>query len=276
MSLLVLIVLYETEPSAAQTITTLLRCTALSRCSQIVVVDHSRQDQSQACSLAFSGLGRPVVYEHDPSNPPLGSAYNRVIKTHLGGALYAVILDQDSALPTDFLQVGLDAAVAHREPSLMVPTVMTEHRIASPCWAWLGWGLAWKRADSGWHSLKHCSAITSGCWVHRRLFTAVGLWFDERLQLYGIDTDYFRRLARFDSRFFVLPVSLLHSLSFDEASVDSKARKLNEIFASHRLIFSDAAWPVRRLVDLLQMAIRLRYAMKYRNMRFLPGSNRHA
>lgn len=275
MPFILLIVLYETAPGDAQTITTLLNCEALAQCSEFVVVDHSRLDQSAACRLACAGLPRPVIYVHDPSNPPLGSAYNRVIREHLGEAEYALILDQDSTLPASFLRTAIDAARAHGGPSLMVPTIVTADRIASPCWTWLTWGFPWRHADSGWHSLRTCSAITSGCWIHRRVFTTGGLWFDERLQLYGIETDFFRRLARLDARFYVLPVSLQHSMSFDEATVDVKARKLDQIFASHRLIFENDGWGTRTLLALLQLAVRLKYAIRYRSKRFLPLPNRH-
>lgn len=273
MPFILLIILYETTPSEAQTITTLLECEELAQCSEFVVVDHSQHDQSTACRQACASLPRPVIYEHDPSNPPLSRAYNRVIRQHLGKAEYVLIMDQDSSLPSDFLQRAIGAARDHGAPSLMVPTVLTADRIASPCWSVLAWGMPWRRASPGWHSLHTSSAIMSGCWIHRRIFNTENLWFDERLQLYGIDTDFFRRLARLDPGFYVLPVSLRHSLSFDEATVDIKARKLEQVFQAYRLIFEEAAWSTRVIVSLLHILVRLKYAIKYRSKRFLQLSN---
>ncbi len=273
-SFCLLIVLYETPPAAAQTIQTLLATSNLSMVEKVVILDHSAREQRGECLSLCAPLGGRLVYEHDPGNPPLGIAYNRAIRRHLGDATYVVVLDQDTELPGNFLACAAAAAEERGQPSSMAANIVSSGRIASPCWSLFGWGRSWKSEHRGWHSWKFCSAITSASCIHRRVFVDFGLYYSEKLVLYGIDTDFFRRLAHADPRFFVLPISIQHSLSFDEASAEQKIGKLDQIFSANRQIYSDAAWPSRLVVHLLEMLLRVKYSIKYRNLLFLSDQSR--
>lgn len=273
-SFLIAVVIYETPPAQSETLRSLRGCRGLSNRDTLLVIDHSSIDQEAACLRMCQGCSLTVRYHHDPANPPLGISYNRALAEHLGGHTYYVLLDQDSHLPPEFFETVRRCAHEYGEPSALAPNILAAARIASPCWSAFGWGRSWRRPREGWHSWHFCSAITSATCIHRRVFVEFRLRYSETLVFYGIDTDFFRRLGRIDSRFLVLPMSLQHSLSFDDSSLAVKASKLDQIFTANRQIYSDSGILSRYIVSTLEYVLRLKYALKHRSLVFLTGRAR--
>ena len=176
LSFVAIAVLYRTAPDAAATLRALAASRGLGACRQVVVVDHSpeRQDAAFDRVAALFTPGQ-AVYEHVPRNPPLGAAYNAAVRAHLGDADYALILDQDTCLPEDFVATALAAARENALPSVMAPHMVAAGRIASPCRLFLGWGRRWGAPRPGWQSLRANTLINSGAWIHRRVFLDFGV-----------------------------------------------------------------------------------------------------
>jgi GT2 family glycosyltransferase len=191
------------------------------------------------------------------------------VRAHLGDADYVLILDQDTRLPQDFVATALAAAHANALPSVIAAHMLAGDRIASPCRLALGWGRRWAAPRPGWQSLRANTLINSGAWIHRRVFVELGVWYNESLALYGTDTDFFRRLGRLEPRLFVLPLQVAHDLSFDAASVDEKAAKIDAMLAANRAIYAADGWMVRAGLRCMNALVRLRYAVRYRTVRFL-------
>lgn len=265
-----IVVLYRTAPDAAATLRTLASSRGLEACRRMVVIDHSprRQDVAFARAAALFAPGL-AVYEHAPHNPPLGAAYNAAIRAHLGDADYVLVLDQDTRLPEAFPALALAAAQANASPSVIAAHMLAGARIASPCRLFLGWGRRWPAPRPGWQSLRANTLINSGAWIHRRVFVELGVWYSETLALYGTDTDFFRRLGRLEPRLFVLPLQVAHDLSFHTASIDEKAAKIDAMLAANRAIYAADGWPARVGLRCMNALVRLRYAARYRTVKFL-------
>jgi hypothetical protein len=269
-SFIAIVVVYLTAPDAASTLRTLAACTGMDRCARVVVVDHGpvRQDEAFA-RIAAMLAPTPAVYDFSPHNPPLGQAYNRAIREHLGEADYALVLDQDTSLPRDIVAIAQRGALTESFPTLMGPHMRSAGRIASPCRIFLGWGRRWASPRVGWQSLRRNTLINSGAWIHRRAFETFDVWYNESLKLYGIDTDFFKRLGTHDPRFLALPVVIDHDLSFDSASLDGKAAKVDAMLAANRVVYADDGWLARFGVRCVNAIVRLRYIARYRSFRFL-------
>lgn len=269
-SFVAIVVLHRTAPDVAATLRTLAACERMDACRRVVVVDHGPERQDAAFQRGAAAFGAtPVVYEHAPCNPPLGAAYNAAIRAHLGAAAYVLILDQDTQLPVGLPATAESAATAHAFPSVMAPHMLAGTRIASPCRLFLGWGRRWAAQRTGWQSLRANTLINSGAWIHRRVFEACDLWYSETLALYGTDTDFFRRLGRREPRFLVLPMAIAHDLSFDSSSLDGKARKVDAMLAANRTVYRADGLLVRAGVRCMNALVRLKYALRYRTLRFL-------
>ena len=269
-SFVAVVVLYLTQLDETPTLRTLARCARLETCLGVVVVDHGpvRQDEAFA-RVAAAFAPTPTFYQFAPENPPLGQAYNRAIREHLGNAAYVLVLDQDTQLPREIVEVVERAAVAESFPTLIAPHMLAGARIASPCRLLLGWGRRWPTPLAGWQSLRKNTLINSGAWIHRRAFHELGVWYRESLKLYGIDTDFFKRLGRQEPRFLALPIVIAHDLSFDSASLESKAGKLDAMLAANRVVYADDGWLARLGVRCVNALVRVKYSLQYRTLRFL-------
>lgn len=269
-SFVAIVVLYRTAPDEAATLRTLAACRGMEACRLVVVVDHGpvRQDDAFA-RIAVALAPSRVIYDHAPRNPPLGAAYNAAIRAHLERAAYVLILDQDTALPHEFLVTARTEAVAASFPTLMAPHMLAGDRIASPCRLFLGWGRRWATQRPGWESLRSNTLINSGAWIHRRVFETFDVWYSETLTLYGTDTDFFHRLGRREARFLALPIAIQHDFSFDASSIEGKASKVDAMLAANRTIYASEGVLVRASVRCMNAVVRLKYAVQYRTLRFL-------
>ena len=263
------VVLYRVAADASRTLQSLARCDGLAACGGIVVIDHSPKPDPAAFARWRERVSVPCHYAPDPGNPPLGAAYNRAIGGHLGDADYVLTLDQDTELAPSFLLAASQGASACGFASVMAPHIRADTRIASPCWMFLGWGRSWPSPRPGWQSLRRCSLINSGAWIHRRVFESFNLRYSERLRLYGVDTDFYLRLSAHDPRLWVLPIELAHDLSFDVADRNGKVEKVSAILAANRAVYAASPAPTRCAVSVLSWVVRLRYALRYRDRRFL-------
>jgi GT2 family glycosyltransferase len=264
-----IVVLYRVAADASRTLQSLALCDGLQACREVVVLDHSPQPDHGAFARLRERLRVPCSYAADPGNPPLGVAYNRAIRSHLGDADYVLTLDQDTDLAPSFLIAAAEGAQASGFASVMAPHIRAGTRIASPCWMFLGWGRGWQRPRPNWQSLRRCSLINSGAWIHRRVFEGFDLRYSEQLRLYGVDTDFFLRLSAHDARLWVLPIELMHELSFDLADRNGKIEKVGAILAANQVIYAGSPTRTRCAVSALSWLVRLRYALRYRDCRFL-------
>jgi hypothetical protein len=111
--------------------------------------------------------------------------------------------------------------------------------------------------------------INSGLFASLALFRRDGVRYNENLKLYGTDTEFFRTYARAQRQFCILPTVIRHHLSFDDASIASKAIKLQQMFAANRVIYRGDGVMTRALVRCVEAVVRLRYTWRYRSFAFL-------
>ena len=77
-------------------------------------------------------------------------------------------------------------------------------------------------------------AISSGMVINCKKVTSKGIYYDENLNLYGIDTDFFLYLARRGISLYVLDVSIIHDLScFNVESSQVKKKRLLNLIKSN-------------------------------------------
>jgi GT2 family glycosyltransferase len=211
----------------------------------------------------------PLTYVHRPANPPLGLTYNDAVRAFLGESMYLLILDQDTRVPSELFAVAAREVGGANEPAIMAPAIRAGGRLVSPSSFWLGWGHYWSEPRFGSQPSRNTVIINSGSFIHRRVFLDQNTWFDERLRLYGIDTDFFIRVARSNPSFLVLPLVIDHDLSFGSSTVPVKAVKLREMLASNRLIYANSPWPKRLGVTLVGIIVSVVYAIRHRSLEFL-------
>jgi len=133
---LAVIVIYKICPSESPSLKTLLTAAAQIRGSSlelgILVQDNTPGGQDPGF------LPGQVRYEAAPHNPGLAHAYNRALEiAETEGYDWLLTLDQDTALPADFL-TRIEEVARRFQPSqaiaAIVPQVVGDGRILSPFW----------------------------------------------------------------------------------------------------------------------------------------------
>jgi glycosyltransferase involved in cell wall biosynthesis len=130
--ILAVLVLYECKLEESVTYSTLRaeaeRCVGVTFCT--LVVDNSRTPDENAASLP------DVSYVHSAANQGLAGAYNRALEMACAeGYDWLLTLDQDTALPLDFLTgMGALACSLHGNQSVaaIVPQLKSGSRMLSP------------------------------------------------------------------------------------------------------------------------------------------------
>jgi glycosyltransferase involved in cell wall biosynthesis len=264
--LTILIVVYNETPQTSTTTRTIVGLAGIKSAS-IVIWDNSENSQDLVFRSFFSKNGCKFNYVHTPENLALSVIYNRV--ADLSDDDFLLILDQDTILPCDYLQIFYKAYADFTECKLFVPTIRTGKKLISPSPYFAGWGRSWHIARSGPYPTKNMTIVNSGLIANLALFRREGVRYNEGIKFYGTDTDFFRTYARREKAFNILPVTIDHDSSFIVASVGEKAVKLDQIFSANSIIHAVDSPIMRMIVAVIEIIVRIRYAMRYRTTLFL-------
>lgn len=265
--LTIVVVLYKTAPAASPTLRSLRAAAGSASATRLIIWDNSPQPAEQPYA-AVSLPAERCTYIHTPENVSLARIYNEVAdRSEPGGWL--LILDQDTELPPDYLEVFRRSRRENPDLKLFAPTIEAGGRYVSPASFAFGWGRYWRRPREGRQPARRTSAIASGLFVARELLASAETRFDERLRLYGIDTAFFIRYARRYPEFAILPVVLRHDLSFDTATVSARARKLCDMLAANAIVYEDAPPLERVLARAVAVLVRVKHAVQHQTFAFL-------
>ena len=264
--LTILVVIYNESPDTSASIKAVVALDGILG-SNTIIWDNSIASQSTSFHSFFANAGFSIEYINTPENLSLSVIYNRVADSVTDDG-FLLILDQDTVLPPNYLKSFFDAVYEHPDIKLFVPTIRVGRKLISPSPFFSGWGLAWRRMRIGRHSTRHITIINSGLFASLALFQSDGVRYDERLKLYGTDTDFFRSYSRREASFYILPVVVDHDLSFNTADIGNKAAKISQMFAANRIIYAPDGLFIRAGVAVVELIVRLRYALRYRSLLF--------
>lgn len=265
--LTILVVVYNESPQTSATVRAVAGLSGVSS-AKIIIWDNSSTSQQATFQDYFREKRLDADYLNTPSNMPLSMIYNQVADEATDSD-FLLILDQDTALPPDYLETFNTAHRQFRNGKLFVPTIKAAQKLVSPSPYFAGWGRAWQRTRAGPHPTRNMTIINSGLFASLKLFRADGVRYDERLKLYGTDTGFFRNYARREKEFYILPTVIEHDLSFDTADVCDKVSKINQMFSSNKIIYEPDGFWVRTSVAVIEWTVRIRYAFRYRELAFL-------
>jgi rhamnosyltransferase len=159
----------------------------------VFIYDNSPDAQSTKQYFCYKSLN--IIYHHDPSNSGLSKAYNT-------GAAYAqksekkwlLLLDQDTAFPSDFLQVYEQSIKENPDISLFAPVLKIDSGIIfSPCITRHKRGYPPGQVIPGRHSLWKFSPVNSGILVNLDLFLKVG-GYNEKVKIDFCDFQFLEKV----------------------------------------------------------------------------------
>ena len=264
--ILVLVVLYKCSLADSETINSLLTQEADFSQVKLVVWDNS-PEPVPASDQDSLRINMPFEYISCPENLPLSKVYNRVVDRF--DFEYIMLLDQDSHLPVDYIRTIDNQVKTYPDIKLFLPIVKNQDLIVSPGEFWVFKGKHWKQEKTGVMPAKNMLAITSGMTVAGKYFAQHSFRFDERLNLYGIDTRFMLEYAKKERDLAVIPCKLKHStVLWSNPSAEVMLSRFKNLRKSWPVVFTDR--PLALLLSRLYgRLLCLKFAIKYRDIRFL-------
>jgi hypothetical protein len=265
--LIVLVVLYKKTISASPTISHLLLQNKDLFDLELVVWDNSPAPCPEAEIAKLSATFDKFQYISTPENVWLSKLYNQVLRSSTYD--YALLLDQDSEMP-DYYFDKLSAAISDfPHISLFLPIVMNNEKLVSPGSFIYFKGKHWKKIKTGLISSKNVLAITSGMVISIKVFLVHQMKFDERLNLYGIDTSFMLSFSKFEQQLYVLRVKFDHdTVLWSNPSADVMLSRFRNLKGTWPKILSNRPFALV-LAYFYSKAVSLKLALKYQDVRFL-------
>jgi GT2 family glycosyltransferase len=270
MKMVVLVVLYKKRVSESETIQSLLNCINKEDLYKIILWDNSpfplQTSEIGLLTHSFSSF----EYKHTPENISLAKIYNITIKENFNSELL-MLFDQDSVITISYFELLKKGINENPKINLFVPLVKNGDQVVSPGdFAFIN-GKYWHNERSGIVESKNKLAITSGMVIRMSyLLSNSFIGFDERLKLYGIDTQFMIQYQKCNSNFFVINYVLKHNLSlYENEDISTKIKRFRDHKFSLRIIMKSTTILQIIVLELVLFVKSFFLAVKNRNIYFL-------
>ena len=216
MFMLPIIVLYKRKLEESESVNSLLTSHDASSISEIFVYNNS----PDIVSVPEQYMGVTVHKINDYKNSGVSKAYNEGIK--IAKQLkyqYVLLLDQDTSLPENVLDVYKQHVVNNPEIKLFCPILKTfSGAICSPLVYKLHRGFQVKHFDAGEYNFDKFSPINSGMLLNVDAALECG-GYNEDVFLDFSDFQFIERFKKHNSSFYVVPLIFNQDFSGDELDV---------------------------------------------------------
>lgn len=270
MKLVVLIVLYKKKITDSETIQSLIKLIGCNESFKVVIWDNSPEilsnDEKKVLYCSFKN----IEYKHSPENFSLAKIYNIIIKDNQKADIL-LLFDQDSIITEEYFQLLKVAISQYPEINLFLPLVKQNDQVVSPGDFKFIKGKYWVKERYGIIEAKNKLAIASGMAI--RFSYLIGnefSGFDERLKLYGIDSQFMLHYQKYNTCFFVISYILKHNLSFyEDEDVQMKIIRFHDFKYSSRTIVKSFSFIRLLLLNVLLFYNSICFSIKYRNIEFM-------
>ncbi|MEZ8351065.1 glycosyltransferase [Vibrio splendidus] len=231
---ILLCVIYNKKCNESDTITSFYRSSYHSSSQNDVNIELHIWDNSTDKSVLEHNRDyceKKNIYHHfNGNNEFLSVVYNKFLHRYKDDFL--MIFDDDSNVSNEYLESVVKTA-RNVDFHVGVPKIESQLKsIYSPAKFGLVKGRHLDDISCGFNF--GLVAISSGMVINCKKVTSKGIYFDENLNLYGIDTDFFLYLARRGISLYVLDVSIIHDLScFNVESSQVKKKRLLNLIKSN-------------------------------------------
>lgn len=266
-SKLIIVVLYNCAVSSSATLSAVLSSKLIRTQDKVMLWDNSAKQITSADRSELDGLAAKFEYVHTPENTALSVVYNNCVKANMNYD-FALIFDQDSAFDDTFFEAFENAYHDNPSIALFLPLITMGQQVVSPGHYHQFKGKYWKKAVYGIVESKNNIAIASGLIIKIAALQRIG-YFEEKLNLYGIDTNFMIRYSRVFDQFFVLNAHFAHDLSaFNDEIVTTKLRRFNNHKSA--ALFNASLFPLSTQViaRVYYFYKSLTYAVKYKSFKF--------
>lgn len=265
MKKLFIVILYKTDISKSATINSFVKCNLFKkRDNHFYIWDNSPTRQTEKEITYLKKLSPNITYSFHSENTPLAIAYNTIISNFLE-VDYIAIFDQDTTLlDLDYQNIVDSAIVNNPDIDLFIPKIYTKGGVLFSPGKIIFPGKARKLSDvkTGVINTKNIIGVTSGLIVSRRFIVSENFLFNERLRLYGVDTDFFIRFSKRKKKLYVLPIRVNHSFAFEDDTLSIEEKRRREVECTNCLFVIYQHFYERIFCYALKIYYSLRYYLR--------------
>lgn len=264
---LVVVVMYETVWKQSETLLSLTSC-SYGGSVDLLVWDNSRvSTEDEVLSGALKGIFNSYEYVHSPENTALSKVYNCAASkekyTHL------VLLDQDSKVSDEYWRQLFTSCARYVDCDLFLPRVTSSGKLVSPGGHWFIKGFHLKGIDAGLIRSEGKVAITSGMVIRRSYIEMYRPVFNERLDLYGIDTCFMLDYSKRREFFCVLDYELVHdTVLWSRPAKHVMLRRFRNLRRSWMVVHEKNMLKLV-CVKVYAILVSFKFAIRYKDIAFL-------
>jgi GT2 family glycosyltransferase len=213
-------------------------------------------DNSPVSQQIPQGLG--IVYHRDPQNSGITAAYNCATSIAVkNGIPWMLLLDQDSAIPSDFVE-NLESCIStyagSRDIVAVVPRTWNGKSLISPRKVLFGRYVPVQKGASGPHPTE-ISAVNS-CAAVRTDFVAEIGGYDESYWLDFADHWFFRSVYAKGKMVAVMPIDVQHDLSVTDFRHRITVERYKSILSAETRFFATEKGRVELAVYVPRLLLR--------------------
>lgn len=264
--ILILIVLYKCPLTESATINSIIAQEEKFYSYKLVIWDNS---PSPVSNQHLNELRKSIDFEYisRPENVSLSKVYNTIIADY--NFDYVLLLDQDTGIPANYFKSLNEHLVKYSHINLFLPIVKNGDLIVSPGSFHYFKGKHWKAAPTGIVKAKNVLAVTSGMFISKSYFNNYNYKFDERLNLYGIDSSFMLQYADNERELCIIPLTFAHnSALWSNPSADVLLPRFKNLTYAWKMILKDKPGS-RFLYSIYSIYLSVKLAIKYSDIRFL-------
>jgi GT2 family glycosyltransferase len=234
--ILIIIVLYEKKLSESESFQTLMQVDFPKNDYICVIWDNSNK------SMLNIELQNNFEYFFNGKNESLSIVYNTISKKYENQYNYLVIFDDDSSIPTNFFKLLKKSIDDNKNIELFVPKIFNKKKLVSPGKINYVKGSLLQNISTGVQKTDNITVISSGICISNKYIKENNYkLFDERLNLYGIDTLFMKNFRKKNRYFYVLDIIIEHDTSLrNEPSVTKLAKRYDNLLMSWLIVYSDS------------------------------------
>lgn len=152
---------------------------------------------------------------HEAQNTTLPIIYNAMAKKYLNSENdFLMISDDDTDYSNYDFRILFDILITNKnQTGIFIPQLYANKKLVSPATRILFKGKYLNQVQSGFINSGKILGMNSGVIISYKCYETMPFLFDERLNFYATDTDFFIRYETYFKTLFVLPFQIIHSLS---------------------------------------------------------------
>lgn len=268
---LILIVIYNTNITKAETIKSLLNSKEYLVNNHLFIWDNSEKAQDiSIVKEIFNKQNIEVTYEHHPENLPLSKLYNNVINRFMYQNYdFLILFDQDSSFTKNLFFEFVNSYNKNKHISLFLPIIKFKNTIVSPTRKYFLKGFYFDKKPIGLYRAKNISAINSGMIISFKFLKEKYKGYDERLKFYGTDDYFMMEYCKNEKELFILDYEFEHDLTLStlNSSSDKLVKSYHQMLEAWSILYDDSI--LKYIVKLYTVIHSFYTAIKYKNKDFL-------